>query len=341
MSDRPGGDPDQQPTEKRLKKAWEQGETAWSSKVVIFLQMMVLVIWGTSFINSGWKITSVIAINSFSGKIKTSQALIAVYDNVLDVFIPIGFALAVTVLVSGFLQLGFRFNIHQLKPKLERLSISRGLKNMFSMKKLVDMLVSLGYTLAVSVAFFITISSNRDVLYSLPHIRSFNNLTVIAAIVQSFCIKVIVITIIFALLDYYLAWKKHNKNLLMTRVEVEKEMKQSEGDPMIKNSRRQMYAEIIESAKEDIREAKIVIVNPTKIAVALSGFDESVPKIIARGENLEAEKIRKHAARYGIPVYRDVKLARTLNEIPEGNEIPSQLFESIAIIMATLEHYGE
>ena len=122
----------------------------------------------------------------------------------------------------------------------------------------------------------------------------------------------------------------------MTREEVKREHKESEGDPRHKQERQRLHRDLLRHQMvEAVRTADCVIVNPDHIAVALK-FDEAAmgaPQVVAKGERLVAQQIKEVARHHGVPIYRDVPLARALNELELGDEIPEALYEAVAEVL--------
>ena len=122
----------------------------------------------------------------------------------------------------------------------------------------------------------------------------------------------------------------------MTREEVRREHKESEGDPSHRAERQRLHRELLEQRMvAEVRKADFVVVNPDHIAVALR-YDrdgEAAPVVVARGERLLAERIKQVAREAGVPIFRDVTLARSLRDLPEGAEIPAALYEAVAEIL--------
>jgi flagellar biosynthesis protein FlhB len=122
----------------------------------------------------------------------------------------------------------------------------------------------------------------------------------------------------------------------MTKQEVKEEWKEQEGDPHIKAERRALYMELLnEASAQAVRESDVVLVNPTHVAVALR-YDRKTmraPQVTAKGADLIAAQIRKIAQEAGVPIKRDVALARALYELEVNSEIPENLYEAIAIVL--------
>jgi flagellar biosynthetic protein FlhB len=127
----------------------------------------------------------------------------------------------------------------------------------------------------------------------------------------------------------------------MTRAEVRREHRETEGDPRHKAERQRLHRELAEQRMlADVRKADFVVVNPDHVAIALQ-YDrqgDAAPLVLAKGERLLAEKIKEVAREAGVPIFRDVNLAHALHELEEGDEIPEALYEAVAEILRVV--YG-
>lgn len=130
----------------------------------------------------------------------------------------------------------------------------------------------------------------------------------------------------------------------MTKSEVQREHKESDGDPQMKAARERAWHEMTSAAVVSaVKDATVVVVNPEHLANALryrDGEDEA-PVLVAKGEGQLAQRIVEAARAYGIPVVRDVPVARALAELSEGEPIPAALYEAVAIILQDLQAESE
>jgi flagellar biosynthesis protein FlhB len=143
----------------------------------------------------------------------------------------------------------------------------------------------------------------------------------------------------FGAIDWALARSRHRRALLMTRDEVRREPKEDEGDPAYKSERRRLHRGLLEAGA--LSRAAVVVVNPTRIAVALrhDRDGDEAPRVVAKGCGAAAARIRSEARRAGIPIVHDVPLARALHRLADvGDEIPEELYEAAAAVLA--HHYG-
>ena len=122
----------------------------------------------------------------------------------------------------------------------------------------------------------------------------------------------------------------------MTKQEVKEEYKETEGNPLHKSMRRQLHREILmQNMLAAVKQSSVVVVNPTHLAVALR-YDRATmgaPIIVAKGAELMAAKIREIAQEEGIPLTRDVPLARALYELEIDDEVPEELYEAVAVVL--------
>lgn len=125
----------------------------------------------------------------------------------------------------------------------------------------------------------------------------------------------------------------------MTKEEVRREHRETEGDPAIKRARERLHREIADhSILEEVRRATFVVVNPDHLAIALR-YEEGetdAPLVVAKGERLIAARIVEIAREAGIPILRDVPLARALFTLEVGDEIPEALYEAVAEVLRVL-----
>jgi flagellar biosynthesis protein FlhB len=137
--------------------------------------------------------------------------------------------------------------------------------------------------------------------------------------------------------DYFWQRHRHAKSLRMSHEEVKREQKEREGDPLHKSERQRLHREILEQQMvDDVRRAKLVVVDGDRVAVAL-GYDPDqadAPVIIAKGERLVAGMIRDVAREAGVPLWTDAALAQALSAVEPGDEIPESAFEAVAQLLA-------
>lgn len=184
----------------------------------------------------------------------------------------------------------------------------------------------------------------REVLHWLPGLVGAMPARVVAVASErsvSLAFRLAGATLLVGFADFLWQRHRHLASLRMSRDEIKREYKESEGDPHHKAERERLHRELVERrALEEVRKADFVVVNPDHLAVAVryERDGERAPVVLARGERLHAERIKQIAREAGVPIFRDVGLARALWEVPEGEEIPDALFEAVAEILRVV--YG-
>ena len=141
-----------------------------------------------------------------------------------------------------------------------------------------------------------------------------------------------------AAFDYLLARRKMSKKMMMSPEELKREHREQEGDPMVRGHRRRRMRELARRrVSAEVKKADVVLVNPTEYAVALrySAEGDRAPRVLAKGRRNAAVHIRELARKAGIPILQRPPLARLIFKlVPEGREIPAQLFEAVAEVLA-------
>ncbi|HKQ71826.1 MAG TPA: EscU/YscU/HrcU family type III secretion system export apparatus switch protein, partial [Polyangiaceae bacterium] len=140
----------------------------------------------------------------------------------------------------------------------------------------------------------------------------------------------------FALLDLVIIQRAFRAKLKMTKAEITREQRESEGDPQQKAARQRAHQEMLTAATVNaVRDATVVIVNPEHLATALRYVDgeDEAPTVVATGDGELAQRIKEAARAYGVPIIHDVPVARALRELEVGDTIPEALYEAVAEIL--------
>jgi flagellar biosynthesis protein FlhB len=237
----------------------------------------------------------------------------------------------------GFAQGGiisFKTLVH-----FDKLNPLTGFKRLFSMQSLV----SLGRSLAkVSVVGLLTWRGLQETAAKLPSVDGSTDPRVLASFLGQAMLNVAIpaaeVLMVLAVMDYaYQRWE-FAKNARMSLQDVKQEHKQQDGDPMIKAQIRAKQRQMARARRQmnDVPDATVVVTNPTHIAVALQ-YDRGMqsPKILAKGADLIAERIKTIAREAGIPTVENIALARGLFKSAEvGDEIPMELYQAVAEVLA-------
>jgi flagellar biosynthetic protein FlhB len=158
------------------------------------------------------------------------------------------------------------------------------------------------------------------------------------SVVYSIIIRVGIVLLILAIVDYFYQRYRIEQSLKMTKQEVKDEMRSMEGDPKIKQRRRQIAMQrVIQRIKKDVPKADVVVTNPTHFAIALEYDSKTMhaPRVIAKGQDLIAMRIREVAVASGVPILERAPLARALYKMCDvGDEIPEEFYSAVAEILA-------
>jgi len=147
-----------------------------------------------------------------------------------------------------------------------------------------------------------------------------------------------------AVIDYVVARRRHMKKMMMSPDEIRRELREQEGDPQVRGRRRRRMRELARRRLVDVKQADVVLVNPTEYAVALrySADRDRAPRVLAKGRRAVAAHIRELARKAGIPILERPPLTRLIYKlVPEGREIPAQLYQAVAEVLAYIYRLRE
>lgn len=240
--------------------------------------------------------------------------------------------LAVLAMVT--LQRLFVFSPSKLAPKLSRISPIQGAKNKFGRTGLFDFAKNTVKLGVISVGLGMFLSLRLDTVMMSVDLRPFDSIALMMRLLVEFIGLVLVFQLLVGGLDYLFQHKEHLRKNRMSRKEMMDEFKNSEGDPHMKAERRQRGVEISSNQMlADVKQADVIIVNPTHYAVALKWSRKSAgaPVCLAKGVDEIAARIREQAIEHGIPMHSDPPTARALFATVEvGEEIPKETYRAVA-----------
>ena len=328
----------ERPTPKRRQEARREGRTAKSKEVGVAASLLVSVI-ALRFIAPpavgviADKAQTLLA-NSGNG-LAASGAGEASVAMVLAGILPFLAAATVAGVAGGVAQVGFHLAPKAAKPKLSHLSLKRGLQRLkpsVAGWELLRSLLKIGLLMAIIwqpvVAWVHRLGAPTDLIAAA---RS------TFGMVGSVLLRGALLALAIAAVDYGINRYRTQKELKMTRQELRDELKNTDGDPLIRSARRRRQSELSRNRMiRDVATADVVLTNPTRLAVALRyGRGYPSPQVIAKGSGKMAAVIRREAYRNGVPVIEDKSLARALfRRVNVGQYVPTALFEAVAVILA-------
>lgn len=335
----------EEPTSKKLSEARDSGNLPVSREVgnwFLFLGIIVAMATGLPYLAATVlkalrvyvEMPHQLMIGEYSLQYMLSRTLLSIGLPLLLVF----FILIVAVVAGTMAQTGLHASAESLELKWQRLNPIKGAKQIFSQTALVEMLKSFMKLCVIGyVAYLLMRPFVMDVDKMIGHdVQGISEALLEEAFSMLLTIMFIV-TLIAAIDLSYRRWE-YFRNLRMTKQEVKDEMKQSEGDPMIKLRQRQVR---LEKARKRmmaaVPKADVVLTNPTHYAVALR-YDAAkmhAPVVVAKGADLVAARIRETAEKNGVPLVANPPLARAIYQSAEvDEEIPSQHYRAVAEVIS-------
>lgn len=238
------------------------------------------------------------------------------------------------------LQKGFDAKWEASKPKLDKLNPSEGIKNLFSVDAIINFVKNLIKTIGFMYIFYLTIEPYIDRIIYLAAVPFEDALRLTGVIFVKFLVYATLFLVVLAVSDYYVNWRRTHAQLMMSRHELKEEMKDSEGNPQIKGKVRQIQQERAKrQLKKQVPAATVIVTNPTHFAVALK-YEKGkvpVPKVVAKGADEMAKRIRELAKESGVPIVENPPLARALyREVKVGREIPYKFYKTVAKLIAAI-----
>ncbi|HEX8340472.1 MAG TPA: flagellar biosynthesis protein FlhB [Tepidisphaeraceae bacterium] len=252
---------------------------------------------------------------------------------------PIVVGLMVVAVVMNLAQVGFFLSTKRIEPKFDALNPLKGLKRIFGKGQgAVTLGMNLAKLVLIAAVAYSAVHDRLAVIAGAQQLSEEQIFGLGATIIYDIALRIAVLLIVLAVIDY--AWQKFKieKELKMTKQEVKEEMKRMDGDPHIKQRRRQIQQQrAVQRMRKDVPTADVIVTNPTHYSIALK-YDPtggSAPKVVAKGADFLAFRIREIAAEHGVPILERPPLARALyRSVEVGQEIPEQYYAAVAEILA-------
>ena len=335
----------EEPTARRLSKAREEGQIARSTEITIAASVISVAIYiylfGSSLLGNvanifaqGLVFDSLSVVEPQVAAGRLADAMVEALLTILPILILTG----VVVLVCSGLIGGYNFSWKSLQPKASKFNPIAGFKRMFGIQALVNLGKSIAKFLLVGGVTYLLIDASITEFAEISLMALEPGLTASASIITMAFLVASSTLIIIALIDAPYQVYQHNQKMKMSLKEVKDERKDTEGSPEVKQRIRQKQREVSAARMlEAIAEADVVITNPEHFAVALA-YDpssEDPPKVVAKGTDIMAERIRERAGEEGVPLFQSPVLARALFFTTEIEAfIPEPLFEAVAQVIA-------
>lgn len=334
----------EEPTDQKLRKARERGQVAKSQEVNHFFMLLgIMLMVGLTLSFMLQQLMDYLgAILTEAGKFRMEGDLVPLLWKTVRLMavaiIPSMLLLMVIAYFGAFVQIGPLLSAESIKPSLGKISPLKGFKRLFSLKSVVEFLKSLIKMVIIGVVITIIIMRHKDTLVALPHMSVLAFAMFNQKVFLEMVLGVLAIAALIAIVDYLYQRFEFLKEQRMTKQEIKDEMKDSFGDPHIRQRQRQIRMERARMRMmEEIPKANVIVTNPTHYAIALlyAQGAQAAPKVVAKGTDHVALRIREKADEYGIPIVEDPPLARALyGQVDLGDEIPLTLYEAVSKVIA-------
>jgi type III secretion protein U len=347
MAKEKGADQTEKPTPKRLQDARKEGQVHKSQDLSKTFSLLVWIGLIASLVP--YLVEHIIAVFDLifdaiahPASRNLRELLLQAGRILMMGLLPFLLVAMVAGFIIEFIQVGPLLAMKRVSPKLEHLNPAEGIKRMFSRQNLVEVLKAFIKSVVLIVIILLVARSFLAEVVELPKTSSpllvfgFYHSALVA-------IGVGLISCFFLIAALDVAYQKFEftKNLMMSQRDIKQEYKDSEGDPMMKGQRRELHQEWSQQNQMSAaRQANVLIVNPTHIAVALQYTPEvtDLPLLVAKGEGPVARQIRKAAEEAGVPVLQNMALARGLfNDIALESFITPDFFEPVAEVLRWAE----
>jgi flagellar biosynthetic protein FlhB len=266
----------------------------------------------------------------------------AAMKDVLIAWILAIFPVMAAALVFGagtsMLQVGFMVRPQLLAPDLKRLNPIEGFKRIFSRRSLQALLKSLAKVLLIGLVVWNTVKSEWAQLSALMITDLTHSVSTVKQLVETMLLNSSVMLVAIGVADYVYQWWEHEKSLRMTLQEMKEEVKDTEGKPEVRQAIRRRQRQIsMRRMMQDVPTADVVLTNPTHYAVALkyNMEEDNAPKVVAKGLDELALRIRALAEENKVHIVEDPPLAQALyRAVDVGEEIPEELYQAVAQVLA-------
>ena len=333
----------EEPTSKKRQDARKKGQVAKSQELntafVLLIGFLILrILW--EFIYGNIAEYTIYLYSHLSSSMSTeaiSELFIGIMILLAKTVMPVMFAILIVGLGINCFQVGLMVSTEKLEPKLENLNPINGFGRIFSKRSLVELAKSLFKIIVIGYFLFLYLKDQIPLLpqfifFDLPH-----SLATAADVIFTMAFQVIGVIMLMAAADYaYQRWQT-TQDLMMSKQEVKDEYKQMEGDPQIKGKIKQKQRQMaMQRMMSEVPKADVIITNPTHLAIALQYKKGMIaPLVLAKGQDLVAERIKQIAREHHIIIVENKPVARALFEaVDVGGTVPSELYQAVAEILA-------
>lgn len=353
FADGPGGEKTEEPTAKKLEDARKEGQVAKSKDVASALSLFALFVFLKVW--TGTMATQFMEL--FGGIYNRFDELTTIYNGqvsmtnfttllsncllrVIIIILPVLLISFIIAFVSDYMQVKWKPTTKPLKPKFNKLNPINGVKKLFNVQSLVELLKSILKIALIMIILYNEIENGIKLLFTIYDYTLVDSVILTGNLLISVGLKISAFFLLVAAADFgFQKWKFH-KDMRMTKQEVKEEYKSVEGDPQIKGKiKRKMQEASQRRMMQNLPKADVVITNPTHYAVAIV-YDKDVaeaPIVLAKGADYLAQKIKETARENNIQIVENKPLARSLfANVEIGQAVPPELYVAVAEVLAAV-----
>ncbi|WP_423600119.1 type III secretion system export apparatus subunit SctU [Roseateles sp. MS654] len=336
------GEKTEEPTKKKLDDARKKGQSPKSQDVNAALSLVGLLIVLIVMAESTLDQLSGLLVRAVREGVlaKSNEELLALTVDIARSgffatlpFVAVSVALG---LIASFAQVGFNLSFEPLNLQFDKLNPAEGIKKLFSVRSIVDFLKMVFKAIALGAVLWVMVRGLVPLLVGAAYFDPVG----VGVLGWKALIKLLaagcLVFIVVGPVDFGLQLWLFKRDQKMSKDEIKREHKESEGDPQLKGQRKQIAQEMATTPPEKrVPGASVVVTNPTHYAVALyyEPGETPLPVIVAKGMDAEALRIRAIAEKSGVPIVGNPPLARALHKLPVDDPIPEALFEAVAAVL--------
>ncbi len=333
-------------TPRRKQEAREEGRVAKSADLTAALSLLAAVVLLHNFglqLLAGMRLTVETMLTSGMASNPTRpDDITGSFAYVLRLAVagaaPLILSITAVALVASVGQVGFVLTSKPLSPDLSRINPLSGFARLFDMRAGVRLVMSVAkLSVLAAVAIWMVLDDLPQILL-LSQLETGQLFAAACSLVYALALKLAVFLLILAVLDFGFQRWQHDKDLRMSKQDIKEEMKRMDGDPLVKQRRARVARQLaMQRINQAVPRADVVVTNPTHFAIALQydGKSMKAPKVLAKGADFMAMRIRQLAMIHGVPLVERKELARALYaSVEPGQEVPPQFYSAVAEILA-------
>lgn len=334
----------EQPTERKLRQAREKGDVPKSQEIpgwfILAAGLGIIAVLSPALARGMAETLSLFFVNAHQLSLEPGEAIDLATSAAIRIagVVSLAFlALIAAAILGNTVQQGVMFTGSKLEPKLSKLNPMEGFKRLFGPQGWVNFFKGVGKMGLVSIAIGVVLWPRRDQLAALPGLELVAVLSILRDAAMQLMLAALIVYALIAAADYFFQRHEFTERNKMSRKEIRDELKDTEGDPMVRAKLRQIRQERAQRRMmAKVPDAAVIITNPTHYAVALE-YEQGrthAPVCIAKGVDAVALRIRELAEEHGIPIVEDPPLARALHATADLDApIPVEHYKAVAKVI--------